>query len=948
MLRGSAVEPHEDEQDNTQAVVNLTPGAIVSRYELIDKLGAGGMGDVYLARDSQLERQIALKFLPQNLAADPMFRERFIREARAAATLNHPNIVTVYEVAETEQRVFIAMEYVPGQSLRQLIDAGNLSLDNSLKIMIQVCEGLGAAHEAGLVHRDVKPLNVIVDESGRVRILDFGLAKVEGVSQLTQAGTTIGTINYMSPEQGTGEKLDHRSDIFAAGVVLYEMITGSLPFSASNMPATIHSIVHDTPASLISHDRSLPHELQLVIDKALAKKPEARYDNMAAMADALKQLRLSQSSPRISAPVIPVSKPAVRALAVLYLRNIGSPDDEFICYGITEDLIVDLTRVGKVRVASMRSILKYKDSDSELEEIAEKLNVGLILDGSIMKTPDTVRVSAQLVDVETGDNLWAQRWEEPTDRLPQIKQSLAEGVSSALDIGHTTVVRAELGKPETANAEAYEYYLKAKYSFENKQSRSDVEIAMGLYALAIKEEPTLLAARAGLAEIMIYNGDLSSAGIELHSALASAQELNRRADEAEIQRQLASYHMSKSEFDSAIKHVQRAITITNELGDLAGEAKARGLLISILQPQARFDDAILEFDRVLEISRELDDQDEIAEALKNMGVTFSRKGEYDRALGLYEESLALAEQRGNLSLQASCLSNIGNIHFFQGELTQAYSQYERALKVAQEIDNKDLASRQEMNMGLVQLMEGQYRDGVQLLESAAASFKNAGNKSTYAVALSNISQARLMLGDVEEAISAANESLEIAHAIGHPGGEADALVQLGSAHFFRREIETATEYYQRALEVSQEAEMTRNTAHIHLAMVNLCFYCKDFKKCRKHATKALSIAREIGEKTASILSKAGLAAVEACEGLYHSGIKQLEDATRGVEKIGNLQMTLQLRSLLGEVLLKHGKSDKDRADGAGLLEDALRIAREKGMAPETKLIEEIKAGHDQQ
>lgn len=933
---------NENREDATQAFTVIKPGAVLSKYEILRKLGAGGMGDVFLAHDSKLKRQVALKFLSPAFASDDTFSARFIREAQSAAALNHPNVVTIFEVAEYEGHIFIAMEYVEGKSLRDLIDGGHLTYNSGLAAAIQICDGLGAAHQARLVHRDIKPLNIIVDAGDRVRILDFGLAKAEDDMHLTQAGMTIGTVNYMSPEQGKGEEADCKSDIFSLGIVLYEMFTGQLPFKKGNIPSTIYSIVNDQPEPITKHNSTLPAVLQDIINKALAKDPTQRYTSVLDLKNDLLQL---QGSSRISQygavqPVAAVA-PKVKSLAVLYLRNLGSEEDEFLSYGITEDLIVDLTRIGSVRVASMRSILKYKDSEAELEEIAAKLNVDMILDGSIHKAGNSIRISAQLVDVHSGENLWAERWQESSENLPQIKQALADGISRALDIGNTVIMQADIGKPEARDAGAYENYLKAKYNFNHKKDRSDVNIALGLYSLAIKEEPSLLAAKVGIAEIMIYNGDFTSAEIELESALKVALQRNLRADHVDILRLLAQLYVKQSIWTRAQEYCEKALELAREMGDLAGEAAALGIMISILQPQAKFDEAILLFDRVLEISRQLDDQEQVAEALKNMGIAYSRKGDYEQALDLYNECLEMARSRENLSLQASCLSNIGNVNYYRSRFDLAFQHYEQALEISIKIGDKALSARQNLNMGLIHLMTGKYKDGLKLLDQAAESFKGMADRGNYALTLVNISQARLTLGEFESAVSAAREALDIAREIHHPLVETDALVQIGSAYFFNRDIEPAVKHFQMALEIAEKSNMSRNIAHIHLALVNICYYCKDFDNCRNHATKALSISREIGEKTAMILSNAGLAAINACEGLYSTGLKKLQDAYNEIEKVGNQQMSIHLKALLGEILLKHGKSDKDKNDGREMLHAAHSLAIDKGLVPEIKLIDEI-------
>jgi len=930
----------QEQDDTTRSVAILGPGTVISHYEIIRKLGAGGMGEVFLARDTNLDRKVALKFLNPSLASDPVFRERFMREARLAAAFNHPNIITVYEVAECDERVFIALEYIEGSSIRELIDQKKLTLETTLNYMNQICEGLHAAHSSRLIHRDIKPANIIVDTANRVRILDFGLAKAEGDMQLTQAGTALGTVSYMSPEQAQGQESDHRGDIFALGVILYEMLTGCLPFKGDNIPATLYAITHTSPLQLAEFNPSLPANLQSVIEKALAKTLDQRYQSAAALRDDLKGgMSRAEVSSTITGTV--EIKPAVKSLAVMYLRNLGSEDDEFLCYGLTEDLIVDLTRIGAIRVAPMRSVMRFKDSDADLPEIAARLNVSMVLDGSIMKSGNVIRISAQLVDIASDENLWAKRWEESFDNLPRVKKDLADGISQALQLGQTVIARAQMDQPVAGDAEAYEFYLKAKFHFSHKKDKTDVDIAMGLYNLALREDPDLLAAEIGIAEIMMYNGDFGDARKELEQALKKARDTDRRADEASILKLLAGLHARQSEWSQAQEFAEKALVIHRHINDMAGEASTLGTLISILQPQAKFDEAIQSFDRVLEISRHLDDREQTAEALKSMGIAYSRKGDYERALDLYNECLDIATREDNLVLQASCTSNIGNVYYFRGEFDQAFGQYSRALTIADRLGDRALVARQNLNMGLIKMQSRDHRAGAQLLRSAAEIFKSLGDRSTYAMALVNESQAQLSMGNVDQAIESATTGYSIGCEINNPLVQSDALVQLGSANFFNRNINKAVECFQEALHIAENSNITRNVAHIHLALVNICFYCKEYEKCRNHATRALSIAREIGDKTALLQSNAGLAAISACEGLFNTGLKQLQDAYSETEHIGNHQMSIHLKALLGEVLRNHGKTPADKEEGMTYLDQALEMARNDNLAPEIKLIEEI-------
>ncbi len=934
------------DSDKTRGVLVLKPGATVAHYELIRKIGAGGMGEVYLARDTQLERKVALKFLPPTMALDSLFRERFIREARSAARLSHPNIITIYQVGEFEGYVYIAMEYIEGQSLRESIDSGHIETDRALDIAIQICEGLAVAHAVELIHRDIKPPNIMIDTTRRARILDFGLAKSAHDDQLTQAGTTMGTVSYMSPEQAQGEEPTHQSDIFAVGVVLYEMFTGQLPFKSSNMAATLYSIVNSTPEPICTLNPSAPAALQWIVDRALAKIPENRYATAQELGQDLKNLRQGQPTAQVTlAPRQPEpTATMVKALAILCLRNLGDSEDDFLSYGITEDLIIDLSHLGAIRVAPMRSILQFKDSHASVEDIARKLNVTCILDGSIHRNNGQVRVSAQLVDAISGETMWSERWQEDTEGLPRIKQALANGIVEALNVSTKSVKRAEVGRIDASDAEAYENYLKAKYSFECKREKLDVDVAMGLYALALKQEPNLVAARAGIAEIMLYNGDFSSAEIELTTALREAERHDSKVDQAAILHLMARMHTAQSSWDQARQIADRALKLARDTGDLAGEAKILGTMISILQPQAKFDEAVVLFDRVLQISRKLDDQEATAEALKNMGVAYARSGDYDRAVRLYAESLALAEKQDNLALQASCLSNTGNVHFYRSELDRAFDKYRQAYDIATKIGDRTLAGRQSLNMALIKLTRNERQEGLKLLDQAGDLFIRLGDKSTYSLIQVNRSQALLTCGKDHDAAAAAREALAIGKELGQPLIVGDAQALLGAIEFFRRNLNDARTHYEQALHTATEAGISRSCVHTQLALARLALYHKDFATCKSQAAAAQTLAVEIGEKAAVDMARAMLAAVEASVGLFNMGLRQLEETLQKVEQTDQPEELMQLTIITGQVLMEHGESDEDREEGRRMLQDALANAQFHHFAPEIKLIEEALSG----
>ena len=300
----------ESDDDKTQSCVVLTKGTMVSHYRIIEKIGSGGMGEVYLAEDTKLNRKVALKFLPPHLCQDEECRQRFKREAQAAAKLNHPNIVTIHEVSDYQGRPFIAMELVEGLSLRDLAKGKELSIDRIIELAIQVCDGLGAAHGKKVVHRDIKPSNIVIDAYGRPKILDFGLAATQGGEHLTKTGSTLGTVRYMSPEQVQGKEIDQRSDLFSLGVVLYELIAGRTPFERDNEAATLKAITQDNPEPLARYKSDIPDELQRTVSKLLEKDSAYRYQTAAGVISDLRRLKKES----ISGPSTVQPKPSIAVL----------------------------------------------------------------------------------------------------------------------------------------------------------------------------------------------------------------------------------------------------------------------------------------------------------------------------------------------------------------------------------------------------------------------------------------------------------------------------------------------------------------------------------------------------------------------------------------------------------------------------------------------------------
>jgi serine/threonine protein kinase/tetratricopeptide (TPR) repeat protein len=462
-------------------------GKTISHYKILEKVGEGGMGVVYKAEDTKLKRTVALKFLPLELMRDKEAKERFIQEAQAAAALDHPNICTVYEINESEDQTFISMTYIEGQSLKEKIGSGPLKIEEALDIAIQVAEGLQEAHERGIVHRDIKPGNVMLTEKGNAKITDFGLAKLEWGVDLTKTATIMGTVAYMSPEQARGEKVDLRTDIWSLGCVLYEILTGKRPFKSTNDQAALYSILKEKPVPMTNMQKNIPQELEQVVKKCLEKDRRKRYKDMSALIDDLKSIVLE--------PKLPVSeKPSIAVLP--FVNMSADPENEYFSDGLSEDLINALTKITDLHVVARTSSFAFKGEKVDIREIGQKLNVDNLLEGSVRKVGNRVRITAQLIKVEDGYHLWSDRYDRNMEDVfaiqDEITEKIMEKLLAALDVDKKP---AEEHRP--ANLEAYDLYLKGRYCL----NMFSMDKALAYYNQAIEKDPEYALAYASIAEV---------------------------------------------------------------------------------------------------------------------------------------------------------------------------------------------------------------------------------------------------------------------------------------------------------------------------------------------------------------------------------------------------------------------------------------------------------------
>ena len=504
-------------------------GKSVSHYRITRQLGSGGMGVVYEAEDTQLGRRVAVKVLSEEMQREPSVLERFQREARAASALNHPGICTVHSIEQHEGQHLIVMELLEGQTLAKRIGHQPLDLAEVLDLGIQIADALESAHAKGIVHRDLKPVNLILNARGQIKILDFGLAKISALTNyadaagqdsrvetsldrgdLTVAGMVLGTVHYMSPEQARGHLTDARTDLFSLGAVLYQMVTGELPFQGDTQAVVFDAILNRDPPPLAEVNPAVPPALGQCIGKALEKDRNLRYQSATDLKTDLLRLKrdldsgqrratdLSDSKGGLSGPA---GRPAKRSVAVLYFENLsGAKEDEYFRDGITEDIITELSKIQGLETFSRSTVIAYRDKPATTAQIGQQIGAGFVLEGSLRRAGERLRINAQLVDTRTDHPVWSERYDREMKDVFEVQDEIARKIAEALRIKLTPQEQEALAARPTESLQAYDHYLRGR-SYARRLTRQDLEFALQMFNDAVKQDPGFALAHAAIANV---------------------------------------------------------------------------------------------------------------------------------------------------------------------------------------------------------------------------------------------------------------------------------------------------------------------------------------------------------------------------------------------------------------------------------------------------------------
>lgn len=779
-------------------------------YEIQRKLGQGGMGIVYLAMDTRLKRNVALKFLPHQIANNNDERERFEIEAQAAAGLSHPNIAQVHAIEEVDDEIFIVLEYVEGQELKDVIEEKTLSVDDKLKIASQIASGIDTAHQKGVIHRDIKSRNIMIDSSQTVKIMDFGLARLEGTDPITKTGTTIGTTAYMSPEQLRGGRADVRSDIWSYGVVLYELFSGELPFRGLYEPAVMYSITEDAPHPMDSAEEDVPEYVKAIINRCLEKNPEDRYQSMAEVLDDLNNQNVNSIvNDAFSFKMLPKATnylaagiaiicvlifvlylfwdgvsssgddlPVKRYLAVLPIENIGgNPEMQAICDGLAETFSYRLSELEQYEeyywvtpASEMR-----KENVLSASQANRIFGVNLAISASIQTVQDSTRMILELVDADNVRRISTRQIIVHAEDLAMLELNAIKEMLAMLEIDIQPKMERAITEGVPSDPKAYEYYLKGRASLQKEMNLDDLNEAIDLFEQAVIVDPEFALGYAGLGEgywkQFEVTGDVEYVNLA-ETALNRANTINNQL--APVQHLYGLVKSGTGDYQESITHFERALEI-----DPTYTASYREMA-NVYNEIGDTDRALETFQKVIELKPEYSD------GYIDLGVYHLSNGNFDEAIRNFEEVVIIVPNNSKV------LSNLGIAYFYKGDNDKAREMFEKSL----ELNQNPLTAN---NLAGLYFSDQMYTEAVDMYEIVLKEYPNRyeiwGN---YAAAVD-------LSGDSIKAVNLYKTAIEKAK-LQHDVNPNDPLIlaDIGAYYSDLNNTREARNYINRALDINDQ------------------------------------------------------------------------------------------------------------------------------------------------
>jgi len=762
-------------------------GKTVSHYKILERLGDGGMGEVYLAEDTKLRRKVALKFLPREFSKNPEAKQRFLSEARASSILDHNNICVIHEIIETDDgQLFISMNYCKGENLQNYIKKKDLSHKKIVRYITQIAKGLAKAHSKGIVHCDIKPSNIIITNDKVAKIVDFGIAKIANEQKLHSKERTIGTIAYMSPEQVGNSEIDTRTDIWSLGVVFYELLTKQQPFQDNYNEALMYSIVNEEPESISLINPDVPPELEEIVSRMLKKEINERYKSIIeVLADLKRYNRI------VDIPINPIKYfklfladkknkklsiafsfiisifiistiyftgirgASVPSIGILNMENLGNPNDEFWSRGITEDLIVNVASAGVIRVPTMDDVNKYKLSEFSMIQVAEKLRVDYLLTSSFFKKDSMFDLWCRIIDPKSGKDIFAKKWSKPLRNASTITALLAGSVLNNLGVSSKKLSK---NNHIIINPDAYEYYLKGKYIWENKKNNNDIDLARGLLNKAMEIDPTFLLAKIQLGKTFVGPADYATATKLFNECLSYANKIEDDKSAALAMFHLGNINLYNYKTDEAIKHYNDALIIIR-----------------------KYEDKYIEM-----------------EILRNIGGYHYYNGDYEQAKKYFIDSRILSASLNDIQGEGEALNNLGAIYLATRDYKNATEAYRESCDIFEKIEHKSHIVSSSIGLSNASMGLGKIEEALQFAESSLKAAREISDKRNEIFALSYIGEINYSVGNYDLAFENFLMISDLSKNIGENYYSAISNQFLGQIMFNKEMYDNSIEYYTKA------------------------------------------------------------------------------------------------------------------------------------------------------